>query len=293
MHHREAGARIWSGLAWLGATALLGCGASSRPAAEPPPTSPSRSELDRLRSSAEADWTARGDADALARAIQGWQHVADLDPSHGQALVRIAQANYFLGRTLQALDDASTDRAALAFADGARAAEQALDVHVDPSAQLADALIGEQALTRAFYWRALNRHAWASTRDYLAVLTTRDELHDALTACLDAEPDYDHAGPDRHLGAFYARPPVFAERDLARANEHFQRALLRAPDFQPTRIAIAENLAVASQSRDLFESALRRVLEADPDVAPEVAPENRLAQQRALDLLYRTDEFFE
>lgn len=293
MHRREGGARIWSCLSLLLASALVACGAGTRRTADPAPAPPSLSELERLRGRAEADWAARGDAGALARAIEGWRQVAELDPARREALVRLAQAQYFLGSTLQVVDAEAAEQAARAFADGTQAAEQALDARTDPAWLQGDPVASQKALTRALYWRALNLHAWANRRDYLAVVTTQDELRDALTACLNADPDYDHAGPDRYLGAFYARPPVFAERDLARANAHFQRALLRAPDFLPTRIAIAEQLAVATQSRDLFESALRRVLEADPDAAPELAPENRLAKTRALDLLYRADEFFE
>lgn len=293
MHRREGGARIGSCLSLLLTLTAFGCGASSRPNTEPPPPPPSPSEIERLRGTAESDWTARGDAAALARSIEAWRHVAELDPARGEAHVRIAQAHYFLGSTLQLSDGGATEEAARAFQGGAQAAERALQVRADPASPPGDALAAVQAQARAGYWRALNRHAWASSRDYVAVLTTQEELHDALSACLEAEPDHDHAGPDRNLGTFYARPPTFAQRDLRAANEHFQHALTRAPTFLPTRIAIAESLAVATQSRELFESELRHVLEADADAAPEVAPENRLAQRRAIELLYRTDDFFE
>jgi hypothetical protein len=54
----------------------------------------------------------------------------------------------------------------------------------------------------------------------------------------------------------------------------------------------AETLSVLLQDRARFERLLGEVLVFDPAHAPEVAPENRLAQRLAKDLLARRDRLF-
>jgi tetratricopeptide (TPR) repeat protein len=295
MHRREGRTRVSCGVTLLGATLAVGCGVAARSGSEPP-SAPRRppSEAERLLELAEQDWGERHDPDALARAIAAWNHVTHLDPGRTETLVRIAQAQHFLGHTLDVAGADPPETVAHAFTDGTQAAERALDTaESDASPDPADPLARERVRSHAQYWRALNLRAWAGVQGYVTEITTQDEVERALTACFELDPDYDHAGPDRQLGTYYARPPTFAARDLARAQEHLQRALQRAPDYFATRVAVAEHFTVATQSRERFETELRRVLEADADAVPEIAPENRLAQQRALDLFYRADEFFE
>jgi hypothetical protein len=54
----------------------------------------------------------------------------------------------------------------------------------------------------------------------------------------------------------------------------------------------AETLAVLLQDRRRFEGLLGEVLAFDAAAAPDVGPENRLAQRRARELLARRDSLF-
>jgi len=56
---------------------------------------------------------------------------------------------------------------------------------------------------------------------------------------------------------------------------------------------MAENLAVKLQDREMFQTQLQLVIDGDPDALEGAAPENRIEQRKARDLLARIDEFFE
>lgn len=56
------------------------------------------------------------------------------------------------------------------------------------------------------------------------------------------DPELDHGGPDRMLGAIYLRapdPPV-SIGDLEKAIDHYQRAVMQDPDFIENRLGLAE-----------------------------------------------------
>jgi hypothetical protein len=73
---------------------------------------------------------------------------------------------------------------------------------------------------------------------------------------------------------------------------HFDRALALAPAFQLTRVREAETLCVLLQDRKRFEALLGEVAAFEATAAPEIAPENRIARERARDLLRRADRLF-
>jgi hypothetical protein len=86
--------------------------------------------------------------------------------------------------------------------------------------------------------------------------------------------------------------PSAAGGGAAAARAELERARAIAPAYQLTRVRDAEVLAVLLQDGARFDALLQEVLASDPERSPEIAPENRLAQRLARDLLKRRDRLF-
>jgi predicted anti-sigma-YlaC factor YlaD len=113
-----------------------------------------------------------------------------------------------------------------------------------------------------------------------------------METCMKLDPEFFHAGPDRYFGAFYAVAPDFAGGDLKKSEEHYQKALQKAPHHLGTKVLMAENLMVKRDDEDGFKRLLNEVLAADPKAIPELEPEMIVEQQKARELLASIDEFF-
>jgi tetratricopeptide (TPR) repeat protein len=69
------------------------------------------------------------------------------------------------------------------------------------------------------------------------------DLRDEAEAMCQLDGAFDYAGPHRFLGIFYSEcpeTPPYAYGDLAKADEHFAKALAIAPDFPENLIAAGE-----------------------------------------------------
>ena len=128
---------------------------------------------------------------------------------------------------------------------------------------------------------------------FATVLSYKDEIRAVMTRCLEADRYYFFGGPDRYFGAFFAIAPTYAGGDLQRSGEHFQESIRRYPDYFGTHVLYAENYAVKTQNRQLFEQELNLVINGNPEGLPDAAPENRVEQRKARELLARADELFE
>ena len=124
------------------------------------------------------------------------------------------------------------------------------------------------------------------------MLSVKDAARALMERAAALDERVDFGGPRRALGAWLAAIPSAAGGGAAAARTQLERALALAPSYQLTRVRDAETLSVLLQDRARFERLLGEVLAFDPARAPEVAPENRLAQRLAKDLLARRDRLF-
>ncbi|MFL5273271.1 MAG: TRAP transporter TatT component family protein, partial [Anaeromyxobacteraceae bacterium] len=160
----------------------------------------------------------------------------------------------------------------------------------DDPARAADAVAAPGA--EPLDWLARAPGGRAQARGIAAVLSVKDAARAMMERAATLDERVDHAGPRRALGAWLAVLPGAAGGGAAASRASFDRARALAPAYLLARVREAEVLAVLVQDRARFDALLGEVLASDPARAPEVAPENRLAQRLAKDLQARRDRLF-
>ncbi len=238
-------------------------------------------------------FAARGDPARLAAALDAYMKAAAAAPGDPAAELRLARAEAF-----RALADGSSAKDAWSIAS--RAGERALRRMVPGWAEAVDAgaLPGEVAPkvgppgAEALYWLALASFSGAQMRGFAAVLAVKDAALAMMQQAAALDETLDNAGPHRALGAWIASLPIAAGGGAAASRKHFDRARALAPAYLLTRVREAETLCVLLQDRRRFEALLGQVLAFDEAAVPSVAPENRIAKQRARELLARKERLF-
>ncbi|MBZ0116152.1 MAG: hypothetical protein IT378_15755 [Sandaracinaceae bacterium] len=285
----------------------IGCGSSYQAAWDTPAptqsaeaaTAEGQSRRQELIAQGDQAWQGRDDAEQIRAAIRAWEQAVELDGTDHETWVKISRGYYFLADGhLRFSDEAAMGET---YQSGIRAAERAL-VAISPefgqrmqAGERVEQAVGvlEANAVPALYWRATNLGKWAQREGFATVLSFKDEIRAVMTRCLEADRYYFFAGPDRYFGAFFAIAPSYAGGDLDRSRQHFEESIRRFPDYFGTHVLFAENYAVKSQNRQLFTEQLQLVINGDPETLADAAPENRVEQRKARDLLARADELFE
>ena len=65
-----------------------------------------------------------------------------------------------------------------------------------------------------------------------------------------------------------------------------------APNYLGTKVLWADYLAKKNNDKETYKRLLEEVLAADPNIDPEIAPENRAEQEKAKQLLAEIDNTF-
>lgn len=292
----------------LGA-ASAGCGGGGRTAAwedtstqeRREVTAESRSQKDTLVAQGNEAWEHRDDEAQLRAAIDAWTQALELDPSDWELWHRLARAQYFLADGHMAFDPAREAETTAMYQTAVTSAERSLQALSPPFAERMRAgervdqalsLLDAQAVP-ALYWRSSALGKWARRDGFATLLSYKDEIRAIMTRVLELNRDYFFAGPDRYFGAFFAVAPTYAGGDVQRSGQHFEYSISRYPGYFGTHVLYAVEYAVKAQDRALYERELRFVLDNDPNMLPDVRPENLSEQRKARDALARIDELFE
>jgi hypothetical protein len=242
---------------------------------------------------ARAAFARREDKGQLAEACGRLSLAASLAPTNPEPLLLLARAQAFRAQ-------AFPGEAIEAWREAAAAAERALALAApgfgervargEPSASAAASV--ERAGAESLYWLGFATLGMGQARGVAALLAVKDESQALLARAAALDEAVDHGGPRRALGTLLATVPSAAGGGAAAARAELERARALAPDYQLTRVRDAEVLAVLLQDGARFDGLLRDVLAYDPERAPQIAPENRLAQRLARDLQKRRDRLF-
>lgn len=244
-------------------------------------------------------WNGRDEEAQVRAAIEAYEGVVAANPEDAETWVKLSRAYYFLAHGH--LRWSSPDDMAETYQTGIRAAERALRIispefaeRMAANERIQDAVaVLDASAVPALYWRASNLGRWARLDGFATVLSFKDDIRAVMTRCMELDRYYFFAGPDRYFGAFFAIAPAYAGGDLDRSAQHFDESIRRSPEYMGTHVLYAENLSVKRQDRASFEEHLNIVVNGDPDALPDAAPENRVEQRLARDLLARVDELFE
>jgi len=259
-----------------------------------------KAKVAELMAAADAAWANRGDAAQAKAAVDAWSAAADIDPKNVKALSELTHAIYFYSDCHLRFDEDNPDLYKNTHEQGTRAGERALSAM---SPAFAEAMASGERIEEAIkvlnayavpalYWRASNLGRWAVLDGFATLLSYKDEIREVMEFCLDEHPLYFYQGPDRYFGVFYAKAPGFAGGDMKKSAAHFNISIDAQPNYYGTRILMAEEWAVKEDNRPLFEELVNYVLNGDPNVIPELVPENTCEQRKAAKLMDEIDDTF-
>jgi hypothetical protein len=282
----------------LAFAAGLAAGTAVEPAAASAPAPAATAASDEagvaaLRQTAEAAFRERSDPERLSVAIARYREAATLRPGDRGVLVSLARAEAFQAQ-------AGAAGAREAWRDCASAGERALRVAAPRFAEAIDrgeeagkaAAVVDREGAEPLYWLAFCTMGMAQSRGMAAVLAVRDAARLMMQRAAELDERVDFGGPRRALGAWLATLPSAAGGGARAARAQLERARSLFPHYQLTRVRDAEVLAVLLQDGARFDALLAEVLAFDVAAAPEIAPENRLAQRLARALVARRDRLF-
>ncbi len=248
---------------------------------------------------AEAAWQARDQRASLEKAIALWEKLTAEHPDDAALWVHLARGYYLLADAYMRL--AGEDDAMLAtFEKGVQAGEHAMLASSPEFAQKVKAgekveeavkLIPKDGQA-AIYWYATNLGKFAVTKGFTTTLFYKDRIFAVMQQVLKLDENFFYGAPHRYFGAFYAKAPSFAGGDLDKSKEHFEKGLAIEPHYLGTKVLMAEYYATKRGDREMFTKLLNEVLAADPTQLPDITAEQKLEQEKAKQMLARTDELF-
>ena len=108
----------------------------------------------------------------------------------------------------------------------------------------------------------------------------------------ELDPGIRNGGADLFYGIYYTVLPLGGGRDLEKARGYFDRSIrIAGPDYLLAQVTFAEFYARYAFDQELFETTLKRVVEATPSV-PAFTLMNAVAQKRAQTLLDQVNDLF-
>ncbi|MEZ4460116.1 MAG: TRAP transporter TatT component family protein [bacterium] len=270
-------------------------------------------DFNALMAEADAAWANRLDKAQLQLAIDKWEAAAktatpDLTPEQRAAKLAeifetLSRAYYFLGDShirLEGKDDEMNDAMMATFEKGVTASEKAIalrdpdfaaKVAADRNNWKSAVSTAKKEALPALYWYSTNLGKWALLEGIATILSRKDDIKATMDWVVANDATYFYAAPYRYFGAFHTKVPIGGGNPKA-SLEAFDKSIEIAPNYLATKVLKAEQYAVLIGDRDLYESLLNEVLNADLSLAPEIAPENELEKRKAKRMLADADEFF-
>ncbi len=220
----------------------------------------------------------------------------------GNAGLRLQAAQGFYGYAYGFVEDEDSRRASGLYRRGwehARRALQASGFRGDITALSTDELrrqlgdLGRGAVP-ALFWTASCWAKWIDmNRNDPARIADMGKAAALMERVLDLDENYYHGGAHLFFGVYYgARPPMLGG-DFERSARHFEKArALTHGKLLLVDMLQAEYLAHQQLDRKQFHERLIAVVNAPPDIYPEMALVNAIAQQKAARLLAKEEEWF-
>ncbi len=257
-----------------------------------------------LSKQADEAWAGRGDRAKLEAAIDLWKKATAADPANHEAHVRLSRAYYFLADGHMRFDIADEDerkeKMGVTFGEGQFHGEKALLILSPEFRKLREAeesvedSVGKlpKEAVPGVYWWATNLGKWANAQGFITLLANKDKVFAMMEFCEKHDGTYFYGAPHRYFGAFYTKIPL-PSGDKAKSKSHFAKAVEIGPNYLATRVLMAEYHAIKFQDREMFDTSLKYVADADVNVIPELAAEHAVEKKKAAKLMAEADDYFE
>jgi tetratricopeptide (TPR) repeat protein len=146
----------------------------------------------------------------------------------------------------------------------------------------------------AIFWTAFSWGSYINiTRTDVAGLADLSKVNTLIEFVAEKNPSFYYGGAYLFLGTIEGSTPKSLGGNPDKAKEYFEKCLaLNGGKFLMTQLYYARTYAVATQDQPLFESLLKKVEEASPDILPEARLANIIAKKKARKLLAQSNELF-
>ena len=135
----------------------------------------------------------------------------------------------------------------------------------------------------AVFWTAFGWGSYINiTRTDVSAIADLPKVLAMMEFVRQTEPTYYYGGPYLILGSIESSMPQVLGGKPDKAKEYFERALaVNGGKFLLTYVYYAKTYAVQMQDQPLFESLLKKVDDASPDILPEARLSNMIAKKKA------------
>jgi len=146
----------------------------------------------------------------------------------------------------------------------------------------------------AIFWTAFSWGSYVNiTRTDVAGLADLSKVQALIEFVAEKDPAFYHGGAYLFLGVIEGTTPRSLGGNPDKAKEYFEKCLaVNGGKFLMTQLYYARTYAVAIQDQPLFESLLKKVEDASPDIFPEARLANIIAKKKARKLLAQSNELF-
>jgi hypothetical protein len=255
----------------------------------------SSSEISSLKKEAMELWKGRVEQVKLEEALAKFKRLHAANPNDLETLIYLTRGYYFLADShLQNPDEKKKYyELAASYGEKAMATNASFKEDVKSGKSVEDSL-GSLTKTEvpAIYWTAASLGKWSKISGISAQLKYKTRIKAMVSRVEALQTDYFFAAPARYWGAFYALAPSFAGGDIKKSIIHFEKSLKIAPEYQGTKVLMADVYYTKTGDKKLFEQTLKEVLNSKFDNHPEIGPENALEKKKAQKLLENMDELF-
>lgn len=254
-----------------------------------------QSEVTTLKNEAMVLWKGRVEQLKLEAALEKFERLHAVNPNDFDILVYLTRGHYLLADAhIQDVDQKKKyyEKGA-AFGEKAMATNAAFREDVKAGKNVEEALSSlTKAEVPAIYWTAANLGKWAKASGIAAALKYKTRLKAMISRVEMLQPDYFFAAPARYWGGFYAVAPSFAGGDMKKSKLQFDKSIKLAPEYQGTKVLMADVYFTKEGKKKEFETILNEVLASQFDNHPEIGPENALEKKKAKILLQKMDDLF-
>jgi hypothetical protein len=255
----------------------------------------SSTEMTSVKSEATVLWRGRAEQAKLEKALEKFLQLHLANPNDLEALVYLTRGNYFLADShLQETEQKKKIyELAASYGEKAMATNPAFKKLVTDGKSIEDSL---DSLTLvevpAMYWTAASLGKWSKISGIASQLKYKTRIKAMVSRVEKLSPEFFFGAPSRYWGGFYALAPSFAGGDIKKSKVQFDKSLKIAPEYQGTKVLMADVYFTKTGDKKAFEAALKEVLASKFDDHAEIGPENSLEKKKAEKLLAQIGELF-
>ncbi len=146
----------------------------------------------------------------------------------------------------------------------------------------------------AVFWTA---NAWGNyvnlNRDNVDALADLPKVEAMMKFVLKYDPSYFYGGAHLFFGTILGSLPAMFGGDTTASRENFEDAIKTSDGkFLMTYYYYAKSYAVMTQNKQLFESLLKKVIDAPVKILPDQNLANEIAKEKAKELLKHESDYF-